>query len=128
LASSATRRDREIMAVLAAFLAAMTLFYVRSPFGFVFGLGAAAGLGWCARRLSDQTNDAILKVIGATSCLYVIPDIWSDVVTRSCTSDAKMLAREYLGPRLMWGGLWIAASVGVLWATLKKAATLSPRD
>ena len=128
LASSYTNRDRELTGVLAAFLAGVTVLYVRSPFGFVFGLAAAAGLAWCARRLSNETNDAILKVIGATSCLYVIPDIWSGVVTRSCTSDAKMLANEYFGPHLMWGGLWIAASVGVLWGTLKKAARLTPRD
>lgn len=122
LAAARTERDRQITALLAAFLAGMTLLYVRSPFGFVFGLGAAAGLAWASRRLPDAANDALLKVVGATSCLYVIPDIWSDVVMRSCNSDAKMLASEYFGPRLMWGGLWIAASLGVLWATLKAAA------
>ena len=128
LAAAATRRDKRLTGLLGGFLGAVTLLYVRSPFGFLFGLGAAAGLIWASYRLSEAANDALLKVIGATSCLYVIPDIWSDVVTRSCNSDAKMLAREFFGPRLMWGGLWIAASVGVLFATLRTAARISPKD
>lgn len=128
LAAANTRRDSQITTLLAAFLGAMTVFYVRSPFGFGFGLASALGLLWCARHLSNPSNDAILKIVGATSCLYVIPDIWSDVVMRSCNSDAKMLANEFFGPRLMWGGLWIGLSMAVLWWTLKIAARLEARD
>ncbi|MBI3297162.1 MAG: M50 family metallopeptidase [Elusimicrobia bacterium] len=128
LAAARTNRDRQLTALLGAFLAGMTLFYVRSPFGFVFGLAAAYGLYMASKRLSDATNDAILKVVGATSCLYAIPDIWSDVVTRSCNSDAKMLANEFFGPRLMWGGLWIGLSLAVLWWTVRTARRLEARD
>ncbi|MBI2363304.1 MAG: M50 family metallopeptidase [Elusimicrobia bacterium] len=128
LAAASMKRDRLLTGLLGAFLGTVTVVYVRSPFGFLFGLASAAGLVWSSYRLSDAVNDALLKVIGATSCLYVIPDIWSDVFTSSCNSDAKMLAREYFGPRLMWGGLWIGASVAVLLATLRTAAKISPRD
>lgn len=121
LASSYARRDRLITSLLGAFIGFITLWYVRSPFGFFFGALTTAGLLWCSKRLSDEQNDLALKVIGGACCLYVIPDIWSDVVTRSCNSDARMLSREYFGPRLMWGLAWIGASVAALAATLKRS-------
>jgi len=119
LASAKTDKDRLLTALLGAFMGLITLWYVRSPFGFLFGGATTAGLIWCSQRLSDEQNDLVLKVIGGACCLYVIPDIWSDVVRGSCNSDAKMLSREYFGPRLLWGFSWIAASALALAATLR---------
>ncbi|MBI5200372.1 MAG: M50 family metallopeptidase [Elusimicrobia bacterium] len=121
LASAKTDKDRLLTAILGLFMGFITLWYVRSPFGFIFGGLVAAGLFWCSQKLSDEQNDLILKTIGGACCLYVIPDIWSDVVRSSCNSDAKMLAREYFGPKLVWGLAWIGASIAALAATLKNS-------
>lgn len=121
LASARVKRDHILTGLLGVFIAYVTLVYVRSPFGFLFGGAATAGLFWCAKNLDDDANDLVLKIIGGTCCLYAIPDIWSDVVRSSCNSDAKMLSREYFGPKLLWGLSWIAASIASLWWTLRLA-------
>ena len=58
----------------------------------------------------------MLKVIGLTSCLYVVLDLKSDIFDGSGRpSDATLLA-EYTGlPAALWGILWIAiAAAGSL--------------
>ena len=117
VASSWTRKDRVITAALGAFLALVTVVFVRNPFGFLFGLAAAVGLGLASRKLSDDVNDLILKIIGVTSCGYVIPDVWSDYLY-ACGSDARALSRLTGVPALVWSLGWIGASVAVMGATV----------
>lgn len=127
LLSSYTRRNRTVSLLLGVALAAITVFYVRNAFGFVFGLGAAAAFVAAAVKLSESANDFLIKVVGVTSALYVIPDIYSDVVTRACWSDATMLAAKTGVPRVVWGVGWIAVSAGMLWQTLRLAARADPK-
>ena len=100
LLSSYTRRDRAVSAALGATLGVITVLYVRNAFGFAFGLAAAGAFLAAAAKLSESTNDFLIKVVGVTSALYVIPDVYSDVVLRSCWSDATMLAEKTGVPRL----------------------------
>lgn len=121
LATAYSRRDKTIAGVLGAILLAVTGLYVRNIFGFAFGLAAGTAFIFAAKRLSHDLNDFLLKTVGLTSCGYAILDIWDDVMTRSCRSDARMLAEMTHLPATVWGALWIALSVAGIYYTLKLA-------
>ena len=90
----------------------LTLAYVRSSFGFWFGLAFGSVLFLGALRLSAAVNQGILLTLGLTSCLYAILDIKSDVLDRpELRSDAAMLGELTGIPTVAWGGLWIAVAV-----------------
>lgn len=123
IGASRTSWDRALAGLLGAILAWATIYWVRTLFGVVFGLAAAAALLACARWLSERTNDFILKTIGLTSCLYAVWDIWSDVLTRSaCRSDARYLAGLTGVPTVVWGVLWIGLALWGSWRALILAA------
>lgn len=120
LVAARTRWDQTAMTVLGALIIAIALFFVRNLFGFGFAAvtGAAMiALGWWA---SERVNDFILKLIGLTSMVYVPLDIYSDTISRShLRSDAHMLAAEIGGTTVMWGGLWIILSAGIILFSLR---------
>lgn len=128
LAASSTRRDRGVAIGLGAVIIGATLLWVRPVLSFGFGFHVAAGLvlvalGWL---LPDAVSDLVLKVFGVTSCLYVVPDIWSDTIARShLRSDARMLAEMTHIPTVVWGGLWIVVALvvcgGLVWLTCRRS-------
>ena len=68
-------------------------------------------------------SEVLLAAIGATSALYAVWDIASDVLFRhSRQSDAAALARLTGIPAIVWGVVWIAVSVGVLAYVMKRLA------
>ena len=90
----------------------LTLAYVRSTFGFWFGLAFGSALFVGALRLSAVVNQGILLTLGLTSCLYAILDIKSDVLDRpELRSDAAMLGELTGINTVVWGGLWITVAV-----------------
>ena len=90
----------------------LTLAYVRSVFGFWFGLAFGSVLVIGALRLSTVINQGILMTLGLTSCLYAVLDIKSDVLDRpELRSDAAMLGQLTGIHTVVWGGLWIAVAV-----------------
>ncbi|HPC83998.1 MAG TPA: M50 family metallopeptidase [Thermoanaerobaculaceae bacterium] len=133
LAATSTRRDRAVAVGLGAVIVGATLLWVRPVVGFGFGFHLAAGvafvaLGWL---LPDAASDLVLKVFGVTSCLYVIPDIWSDTIARShLRSDARMLAELTHVPTVVWGSLWILASLAVcasvMWLCFRRTDAPAP--
>jgi len=110
--------DSIIVGTLGFFLAVITMCCVRNRFGLIFGGGTAAALTVIAKYGGVVISEIILQVIGVTSALYVIPDVWSDVISRSGTSDATMLAEYTLIPAVTWGIAWIALSIFVCIVTL----------
>ena len=128
LAASGSKRDRAVSVGLGTIIIAATLLWVRPVIGFGFGFHLLAGVvlvlfGWL---LPDAFNDIVLKVFGVTSCLYVIPDIYSDTIARShLRSDARMLAEMTHIPTVIWGGLWILVALtvcgGLLLVTCRRA-------
>jgi hypothetical protein len=65
--------------------------------------------------LSRPINDFVLRVIGLSSVIYVPYDIFSDTIARSeLRSDAYMLAEQFGGPTVLWGGLWLVLSLAVI--------------
>jgi hypothetical protein len=115
-----TRRSREIVGVIGAFTLVVTLVYVRSAFGLVYGLATGAGLLLVAGKLPRAVSDVLLTAMGVVSCLYAVVDVGSDVLTRTVPgSDASALALLTGLPPLFWGLLWTAVSVAVVGLTLR---------
>ena len=90
----------------------LTLAYVRSAFGFGFGLAFGSTLVIVAIKLSATVNQSVLLTLGLTSCLYAILDIKSDILDRpELQSDAAMLGDVTGMHTIVWGGLWITVAV-----------------
>jgi hypothetical protein len=116
-------RSRTVVAVIGAFTLVVTLFYVRTLFGFSYGLLAGGALLAVATKLRPTVSEVLLAAIGATSALYAVWDIASDVVLRhSNQSDAAALAQLTGIPAMVWGVVWIALSLGVLGYVVKRLA------
>ena len=106
-----------------AFVLLVTLFYVRSPFGFVYGLLAGAVLLWAAAKLPRGIVDDLLQTIGVVSCLYAVWDVGSDVLSRDVPgSDASALGLLTGIPAVLWGLAWIALSLVVVFVALRLVA------
>ncbi len=115
LAAQATwMRTRVLTGFIGAVVLLLTILYVRSLFGVVFGLAFGAAMLIVARKLSEETNRMIVLVLGLTSALYAILDIKSDILDRPhLRSDAAMLAEITGIPTTVYGIVWIVIAVGV---------------
>lgn len=111
-----------VTGVVGGAVMALTLLYIRSTFGIVFGLLFGTALVLAARHLSALWNRRILLTLGLTSCLYAVLDIKSDVLDRpELPSDAHQLAELTGVPTVVWGILWIGIALGVSWLLFRKA-------
>lgn len=110
-----TDLDRFVMALIGVALLLVAALYVRELFALAFTIGTGLAMLATARFLSHQINDLILRVVGLTSMIYVPYDIFSDTISRSyMRSDARMLAEEFGGTTMIWGGLWLMISLVVI--------------
>ena len=120
IAATRTTADRAIMGGCGVITLLIAAFYIRDLFalGFIVGTGGAMLL--IARFLGHAANDMALRVMGLASIIYVPYDIFSDTIARSnLRSDAYMLAEEFGGTTVMWGGTWLALSVIVIVCCLR---------
>ncbi|OVE81981.1 hypothetical protein BVY03_01650 [bacterium K02(2017)] len=117
-----SRFDKHIMFILGLIIILISAFYVRDFFALSFSLITSIAMMACGLKLNKNINDSILKIIGLTSMIYVPLDIYSDTIARSgLKSDAFMLAEEYGGFTMMWGGIWLLVSGVLLFVTIKKS-------
>ncbi len=128
LLTARTRWQKTIMILLGLAVAGIAGMYIRSLFGLVFcglvGLGMM-GMGWLLNR---EINDFLLRVIGLTSMLYAPLDIYSDTIVRAgLRSDARLLAEEFGGATVVWGGVWMALSLLAVVSTLCWSLRMKPR-
>ena len=115
---------RWTMAIVGVATAVITLLFMRSTFGFAFGLAFGAILVLAARNLPASWNARILSALGLTSALYAILDIKSDIIDRpGLESDAHMLAELTGVPTVVWGVLWIGLAGGVVALVIRRAIT-----
>lgn len=117
--ASKTDADKGLTGFVGILLLTVGLLYVRPflGFGFVFCLITGAAILAVAAYASRVVCDWLMRIVGLTSCLYVIPDIYSDTISRAeLRSDARMLAEITGIPTQAWGALWIIA--GLVVATL----------
>ena len=107
-----TKADRTVLALFGCLTLLVTLLYVRDWFALFFCAATGIAMLAVARYLSRPINDMVLRVIGLSSIIYVPYDIFDDTIRRSgARSDAYMLAEEFGGPTLFWGGLWLILSL-----------------
>ena len=115
-------RPQLVNGVIGGAVVALTLMYVRSLFGLVFGLLFGAALVATSRYVPAIWNRRILLTLGLTSCLYAILDIKSDVLDRpQLESDAHMLAEMTGVPTLVWGFVWIALALLISFLLFRRA-------
>jgi peptidase M50B-like protein len=116
-------RARALVAGVGVFTLVVTVLYLRTPFGILYGLAAGSAFLAVARRLSTETSEVLLAAIGVVSCLYAVWDVASDVLLRdSSDSDASALALVTRIPAFVWGVAWAAISIVVLALTLRRLA------
>ena len=115
-----TRWDKTILALLGLVMIGVALAYIRDWFAIGFALITGAAMMATSRYLRREINDLILRVIGLSSMIYVPLDVFSDTIARShLRSDARMLAEEFGGATLFWGGLWLVISLAVIFWSLR---------
>ncbi len=122
-----SRLDKAVMVLLGLIIVAVCLLFIRAPFAFVFALAVAAVMVGVGVKASREINDFVLRVIGLTSMLYAPLDIYSDTIQRAGSrSDALMLAAEFGGTEVLWGGAWLGLSVAIALATVLIGLRLAP--
>lgn len=115
IAATRTKADRTIMAACGIITLVIAGLYIRDLFALGFAIGVGIGMLLMARYLGHATNDLALRVMGLASMIYVPYDIFSDTIARSSLrSDARMLAEEFGGTTIMWGGIWLILSLIVI--------------
>ena len=101
---------------------ALSLLYVRTTFGIVFGVLFGAAMVLVARKATRTLNRTLLLGLGLTSALYAILDIKSDILDRpGLHSDASMLADITGVPTVVWGVVWIAIALGFSFLLMRRA-------
>lgn len=110
------------VAAVGAATGLITLVFVRSVAGFLFGLGFSGLLIVASRWLPGRWNARVLYALGLTSALYAILDIKSDIIDRpTLDSDARILAELTGVPTVVWGFLWIGIALGAVYLVVRRA-------
>lgn len=135
-ASWTRQLGRHVLRAMGALMGVAVLFVVRDLFtaGFCLAVGAALlAAGWLAPAAAQR---AIGTFLGVTSCLYAVIDIKDDILTFHRgdlhfmagvgKSDAQALADLTLIPAPVWGVLWIAISLVVIFQVLRVIAKAPP--
>ncbi len=122
LSALKTKADKLIMGALGATMLLVAALYMRELFALGFTIAAGAAMLASAKYLPENINDAALRVLGLVSMGYVPFDILSDTIIRSnLRSDAYTLSTQTGLPTVLWGGLWLAASLAVIYYAFKKS-------
>ncbi len=125
LAAARTRADRILTAAIGGAILLITLLFVRSWFGFIFGILFGAALAAMARFAPEWACDLLLKFLGLTSMLYAVIDIKEDLVSRTVpSSDAWAMSQRLFLPPVFWGVFWLLLAAGsaafVVWLSVRK--------
>jgi len=115
-------RAEWVTGFIGVLVVALSLLYVRTRFGIVFGVLFGAAMVWIARKATRSLNRTLLLALGLTSALYAVLDIKSDILDRpGVESDAYMLAQITGVPTLAWGILWICLTLAGSFWLLRRA-------
>jgi hypothetical protein len=113
LAAARSRADRLLAGLIGGAVLLVTVLFVRSWFGLIFGVLFAAALIACARFASERINDLLLRFLGLTSMLYAVIDIKEDLISRTVpSSDAWAMSQRFFLPPVFWGVLWMILALG----------------
>lgn len=116
-----THWDKAVLGGFGGVMLLVTLLYVREPFAMAFCSGVGVVMIAMAWYLGRTICDLVLRIIGLTSMIYVPFDIFDDTIRRSgLRSDAYMLAEEFGGTTMFWGGLWLVLSLAAIILCLRR--------
>ncbi len=114
--ASRTKHDKILGMVIGGLLIALSIFYIRNLFGFLFTSGFGAALAIISYYASERIVDTLMKFLGMTSCLYVLIDIKEDLIQRTnIGSDADAIAQ-------LLGSQALSMPIGIFWILLALAA------
>ena len=97
---------------LAVLFSLVTLWFVRNPFGIVFGLGTAAVCSILVWKRFPGVH-YLLDVLAVMSTLYALYDL-SDFLRIGAMTDAVILAQMTRLPAFLWALLWSVISLLVV--------------
>ncbi|MGD2044895.1 MAG: M50 family metallopeptidase [Gemmatimonadota bacterium] len=101
---------------------ALSVLYVRTAFGLVFGVLFGLAMLGVARKATRSLNRTLLFGLGLTSVLYAILDIKSDILDRpGVESDAYILSQLTGVPTVVWGIAWISLALAFSFWLLRGA-------
>jgi hypothetical protein len=121
VAGERQRQARSVIAAVGLFTLVVTLVYVRTLFGFGYGLFASVALLATAARLAPGVSEVLLATIGATCALYAVWDVATDVLLRhAAQSDAAALAQLTHVPAAAWGVAWTLVSLAVIGSVVRR--------
>ena len=110
--ASRTRWSRQLGTALSALLLVVTLLWIRNSFGIFYTVGIAIVLFVLCRFLPAFLVRVLMQFLGTASCLYVIVDIYEDVIrVYQDGSDADTLSTLTGIPAMFWGVIWAFVAV-----------------
>lgn len=116
-----THWDKAVLGGFGGVMLLVAVLYVREPFAIAFCVGVGLAMLAMAWFLGRAVCDLVLRIIGLTSMIYVPYDIFDDTIRRAgIRSDAYMLAEEFGGTTMLWGGVWLVLSVCAISLCLKR--------
>jgi hypothetical protein len=121
LLMAATRLERRAHALLIGLGVIMLLtlvFWMRNLFGVAIVLVWGLTLVALGRHGLTPAARFLLSLLAIQVALNSVTDIRVLFLIDRGPSDAATMARLFLAPAWMWAGLWMAASVAMLGATL----------
>lgn len=106
-----------------------TVLWIRNTFGVYYTAGSAIALLLMSRYLPRWMLRLVLQFLGTASCLYVLVDIYEDLIVASQEgSDADALANLTGVPAVIWGVLWGTLAIAMLCYSLYLAASVKNRE
>jgi hypothetical protein len=116
-----SERAKGMLALTAAFVLGMTIFYVRGLFGLGTGICLTALLTLAVIFLSQRVAHFLLNFLAVQCCLNALYDL-NTLFLLSVASETHSDARNmqaYTGiPAVLWSLVWLGISVFVLFKTL----------
>lgn len=129
VAAARTRASRGIALTVVLVMMIATVLWIRNTFGVYYTAGFAIVLLLMSRYLPQWMLRLVLQFLGTASCLYVLVDIYEDlIVVYQEGSDADALMSLTGIPAVLWGILWGALAAAMLGYSFYMAGTAKPRS
>jgi hypothetical protein len=108
--------------IISIILILFAISYITSTAGIIASFVLAIILFISPRYLPKSAHSYIMKILGLVSCLYVLVDIKSDLLTlEQRQSDANILQAITGIPAFAWAILWLGISTAVVYLLMRKS-------